>query len=386
MSRRIKWSGDELEFLDKELKLQTPYAKIARLMSTHFERTFTTDAIRNQVFTQRKNESPDTKIRDFLLTGRTIAEIARHLHCRVDEAEEILRDVPEGYELWTTHDHTGQAVYTFFPAIAEVKLQKPVWKFQRQPDGQPWFWYQFPDTDWKMIKVVPIADVHYGHRQHLSQEFIEHIEWIKKTPNVFGFLPGDLMENALGDSIGGAVYESDKAPRKQVHDLIDLLAPIAHKILWALPGNHEDRTKKHAGIDPMEWLCDKLNIPYVDDAVHATIWWRGHCFNFFNWHGTSGSQLKGTKLNAVQRPAKFMEHVHFIIMGHLHDKITNPVPVIVRNYKTFTLELKPQYLVLCPSFLGYFGTYASKAAMEPGINGVTACEIYPNGEYKTDTW
>jgi len=357
---------------------------VAELLTKNYGWRVNDDRLRKHFAGGTLEVQPD-KLVAFLSKGRTISEIARHFKCRVDEAEAKVHEV-EGYQLWETHDSMGEKVYTLFPLIELPTLKKPIWKFRQQPDGQPWLWYEFPNNDWKVIKVVPISDVHYGHKMHLSEEFMEHLKWIENTPNVFAFLPGDLMENALGNSIGGAVYESESMPRKQIHDMVQLLAPIAHKILWALPGNHEDRTHKNAGINPMEWLCDQLKIPFVDDAVHATIWWKGNHFNFYNWHGSSGSQLKGTKLNAVQRPAKFMEHVHFIIMGHLHDKITNPVPVIVRDYKNFRLELKKQFLVLCPSFLGYFGTYASKVAMEPGINGVTACEIYADGEYRVDTF
>ena len=73
-------------------------------------------------------------------------------------------------------------------------------------------------------------------------------------------------------------------------------------------------------------------------------------------------------------------------MAHVHDPMSNPVVNMVPNMPDFTIDFKTQYIVIAPSFLDYFGSYASRKAMEPGMKGAVALAIYPDGDYKVDPW
>jgi len=172
----------------------------------------------------------------------------------------------------------------------------------------------------------------------------------------------------------------------QIHDLRDDLAPIAHKIFGAQPGNHEARTRNAAGICPLEYLCSDLGIPYINDQMHISVFWREHRWEIFSIHGKTSSRTKGGKLNEAMRPRQFQEFIHFILMSHVHDQLTNSVNCIVRNFQKFALELKLQHVVVCPSFMDYFNTYASRQGMEPGAKGAVALGLYPDGDYKVDPW
>ena len=73
-------------------------------------------------------------------------------------------------------------------------------------------------------------------------------------------------------------------------------------------------------------------------------------------------------------------------MAHVHKPKSVPVAHIVRNMPEFRLDEKKQHVVIAPSFLDYFGSYASEQAMHPGVKGATALAIYPDGGYKVDPY
>jgi len=386
-----KWTDEVKERLGELVNLhQYTDRQIGEMLGEEFGDEFTKDSVRHHRLNICEDDTSEDTLIKFLCKGRSLSQIAQKLKITLDEAEDIIDQEYEGYEIWNTEDEYGQQFYICLPEIQDkIELKKRNWIYQMQPDGQPWIWIRFEDksfTKYNEIRIVPLSDVHFGASAHLTEKLDEYVKWVEDTSNVFVFINGDLLENALGDSIGGAVYESTMPPEKQLQEMTIKLAPIAHKILWALPGNHEDRTRKHAGIDPLKYICSKLEIPYFNDAVHSSVWWKNNRWDFYTRHGTGNAQTKGGKMNQAQKPAKYQEFVNFVVMGHVHDDIANPVIMIVRDYKNFELLLKKQYIVVCPSFMGYFNTYASKAGMEPGATGAISCILYSDGDYKADIW
>ena len=146
----------------------------------------------------------------------------------------------------------------------------------------------------------------------------------------------------------------------------------------------EQRNRKF-DFDPLEYVCHSLGIPYFQEPVYADILWNDHLFTFYTQHGRSGSLTEGGKINAAMRPLEYQEHVMFTFYAHVHDAKTTRPTRIVRDRENFKLVLKKQYVVICPAFLNYFGSYASKMALKPGAWGTIACEMYANGDYHAST-
>jgi hypothetical protein len=174
--------------------------------------------------------------------------------------------------------------------------------------------------------------------------------------------------------------EQDKTPSTQGEEMIELLRPIAHKILWAIPGNHEKRSRVR-DFDPLEFICSKLEIPYSKEPIYVDLLWNGYVFDFFCQHGKVGGQTKGWKINAAARPLTYQEFTMFTIMAHVHDEISTKIVRICRDRVNFQLTQKKQYVSVLPSFLGYFNTYASEAGYSPGANGAITYRLYPDGDY-----
>ncbi|HTM68094.1 MAG TPA: hypothetical protein VL426_02240 [Candidatus Binatia bacterium] len=336
----------------------------------------------------------------FLSKPRSAAEIAKELKVPGLTEEKVRKlALPATHALFEQKDTTNASIFLAAPRPLDKTVKPRDWALWRASKDVPYLWIQFPmDLKVPRLKIVPLSDVHYGARAHNRKRFGEYLKWIESQSDVYTFLNGDIIENAIDGSIGGAVYESILTPDEQIwgsYDgkepgIIELLRPIAHKVLWAQPGNHEWRTWKKTNLDPLKVICRELGIPYYSEPIFADVLVWGHRFTFHCHHGTTGSNTKGGKMNAAGRPAEYQEAVDFEIMGHVHDSMANPVTRIVRRREFdakgqligFRLEERAQYTVICPSFHGYFGSYGSRAGYAPGSWGSVSCTLYKDGKYR----
>lgn len=367
------------------------------------------DDVRVSVLSQEPDTHPDlsrTKnktspaamqaIAEFLARPRTHDEVANTFRFENEDRETVRSlPLPEQYTLFEQKTRDGKSLYV---AIKQDGIERAYayWKHVEHP----YLWVQLPElAGFDRVELIGLSDVHYGAKGHNLRGFQRDIEYIRKTPNAYGFLNGDLIDNALGDSIGGAVYDQVLSPEEQIygrqgHDpvpgIIDLLMPIRHKLILGKPGNHEWRSWKHANIDPTRIICDKLQIPYFSEPVYTDILWRGHRFTFYTHHGVSGSNTKGGKINAAVRPAGFQEAVDFVIMGHVHDAMAIPSERIERVrtqdehgvLHPARLAMHTQHGIILPSYYKYFGTYGSRAEYAPGSWRMIKCQLMQDGNYR----
>lgn len=329
----------------------------------------------------------------FLSKSRTRTEIIRKFG--VEMAEQLLEGSYIGYNLFKQIDDYGIQCFVLLPQQQDKIVIKPrafTYHESLASDNtgkQGYILINFPDSafsdhetgDDSEIKIVPLYDVHYGHHTHRHEEFLQVLRYIEETPNVYTFGGGDLLENALDDG-RGMTYDNDKNPTTQLQDMISLLAPIAHKMLFMIPGNHEQRTYQKAGIDPTKVIADKLKIPYFDCPVYASLHGAGKKWSIYAKHGSGHAQTKGGKMNMAASAKKFLGFVNFIVSGHVHDPLVNPEIVIVEDPIGNCIVYKKQWVVVCPAFLGYANSYAQRAGYGPPGSGAVALHLLENGKYR----
>ena len=177
------------------------------------------------------------------------------------------------------------------------------------------------------------------------------------------------------------MYSQEIPPDQQITQICKLLAPIAHKVLFALPGNHEQRTEKRAGIDPMKIVAQTLDIPYYGGPVYCSILGMGFKWKIYAMHGSCAGQTKGGKLNAAGKPRIFTDFVQFYVSGHVHDCMVNAETCITEDPSNCRLVYRTQWVVIAPSFLGYENTYAWKAGYAPPSKGGVALRLFSTGDY-----
>lgn len=335
-------------------------------------------AMKNKELARRKH----AKFVQFLSRGRTAKEISEKF--KGEDFDKLIEYDYEGFNLFVQRNLDNEKIYILLPEIVnEVVVQPRTWKhYIGKDDGrlQPYLAVQFPHLDGK-IQVAPLFDVHYGNVGHKKEKFLSYIRWIKETPNVYAILGGDLMENALDDGRGMS-YDQNANPDSQMTFMVKALAPIAHKILVAIPGNHEWRTYKHAGIDPMRFIADQLKIPYFDGPVFLDILGAGNRWTIYVTHGYGNSQTKGGKMNSAGKPKKFTGFIHFFLSGHVHDPVVNSETCIVIDSANMRLVYPQQWTVIAPSFLRWEGTYAYRAGYPPPGSGGVVLEMSANGDYR----
>lgn len=305
-----------------------------------------------------------------------------------EESKKILESNYPDHDLFQQRNEWGAKTFILLPKIrAGISVEEKVWKYHVGKDSagvdDPYLLVQMPEEAWKDDKLIlaPIFDVHLGHHAHRAEKFRSYLNWIREEQNVFALLGGDLLENALDDG-RGMTYSQDEPPCSQLDLAIAELAPIAHKILVATPGNHEWRTYKRAGIDPMRVICDRLTVPYFSGPVLINLCAGDYSWTLYLFHGRGNSQTKGGKLNAAQRPHRFNGMLHFSISGHVHDPLVNPETVNVIDYANACLSAQTRWTVICQSFLGWKGTYAYEQGYGPPGKGGVACVVYRDGSYR----
>lgn len=318
----------------------------------------------------------------FLSKAKLMKEITEAFGTK---AEKLLREVYVGYTLFTQRNAFNELLYVLLPEVVDDLIIAPrEWKFHvgRDEEGkkQPYLMVQLPDFKGK-LEIALLFDVHYGHHAHKLAKFKAYINWVLQNPNVYAIIGGDLMENAIDDGRGMS-YDQETNPSNQLNDIVHLLAPIAHKILFAIPGNHEERTYKKTGIEVMEVLAGRLNVPYFSGPVIVDILANTYRWSAHVQHGYGNSQTKGGKMNSASRPKGYTGVIHFFISGHVHDRVCECETMIVQDPINCRLQYIDQWTVVSPSFLGWEETYAYKAGYRPPAKGGVSIELNDNGSYR----
>lgn len=239
-----------------------------------------------------------------------------------------------------------------------------------------------PDT-WPVIQLAPLYDVHLGHSQHDKTMFARHLRWIRETPNVLTWNGGDLIENASKMSVGSGVYEQEITPQNQLVSSVLQVAPIAHKILFSLPGNHEDRTDM-MGFSVASWIATLLEVPYFPDYVFCTIKWRGNNFHVLAHHGAGGAQTAGAQRMAARKDIAWAKPFDLFWTGHLHNANVDVLHQTDVDQRTGRYQERNGLIMISPSYLKYFGTYAAKKRYPPGTRGMGTVILHADGMMSTD--
>lgn len=334
-----------------------------------------------EIYNQHRQTAEDQFIK-FLQKGRTYREIKKKFGQR---AHKLVNREYDGYQMLQQRNNFGEMMYLLLPhQPTDLAIQDKDWTYHVGTDDngqrQPYLLVNLPDFS-DHIEIALLFDVHYGHSAHRYEKFRKYLDWIRKNDNAYAIIGGDLMENALDDGRGMS-YDQVENPETQLNDMIQLLAPVAHKILVATPGNHEQRTHHKTGIDVMRVLADRLDVPYFTGPVVTSIVANEYKWLLYIYHGKGNSQTKGGKMNAASRPKVFTGAVHFLISGHVHDAVAQPETLMVENPEEARLTYMTQWTVVAPSFLGWMDTYAYRSGYPPPAKGGVSVRLYENGDYQ----
>ena len=237
----------------------------------------------------------------------------------------------------------------------------------------------------KVLEVHLFADEHIGDSHCDMKRLLQRIEYVKNTPNAYCILNGDILDNATKTSIGD-IYSQAISPMDQLNHAVQIFGPIKDKILCITPGNHENRTYKHEGVNLSALIAAQLGLENRYTPTAAVIFLRfGEDENnrkirytFYTLHGSGGGRKEGGKVNRLADMASIID-VDIYIHSHTH------LPVIMRQafHRVDVINSKVQLVdklfVNTASNLNY-GGYGEAGEFKP--NSKETPTIYLSGVKK----
>ena len=231
-------------------------------------------------------------------------------------------------------------------------------------------------TKYNDIYLYPIGDTHIGDKGFTkeSQDKLKgYIEFIRKTPNAFAILQGDILNCATRVS-KSSPFEQNMDLKEQIEKAVELLRPIKNKIIGGIQGNHEARLSDFCGYSPMISICERLGIDYMGDSGIYIFRMSCHSkkdiprcsFTLYSHHTTGGNgRTIGSKINRVEVMREIVANCQIYCGSHNH--LLGAVPAVTQmiNETTGELETVRQMLVDCGGYLEWSGTYAERMMLPP---------------------
>ena len=323
------------------------------------------------------------KFVNYLNNARTMNQIARKFKISESEALRLLKKPIKNYDLFEPRNKYHELTYCYVRRPPEeLVLEKRIIATRYAEGKEDYLIIQIRDkTD--ELRIIPLCDAHYGNRCHRPDKFLRYIEYIRETDGVYAVLMGDMME-AKTETGKGHIYDQIVDPNAQLNDMTLMLSPIAHKILAMCPGNHERQIKQKSGIDICDVMAQRLKIPYFSGVGAFHILWKGHEFGFNIFHGKGSSQSIGGRVNAAISAKKWWEGIDFFLSGHTHKSVCMHDTKFVPDTMNARLIDRTYWILVAPSFMSYWGSYAQDSNYDPPSKGGVACVLYSDGGYKAE--
>lgn len=242
--------------------------------------------------------------------------------------------------------------------------------------GFPELIVEVPDS-WPHVDLAPLFDVHLGHSRHDSELFMRHYRWLRSNPYTLTFDGGDFIENASKLSVGAGVYEQDYDPNSQMAKAVRLFAGLWSKLLFKLPGNHEARSSI-IGLDIAAWIAAMVGVPYFPDFCFCTIRYAGNNFRLLAHHGTGAATTAGAQRMAARKMTSWAKGFDIFWTGHLHNPLLDVLFQTDFDRDGRAVE-RNAMIVISPSYLRYFRTYAASKMYPPGPLGLHVLRLHKDG-------
>lgn len=186
-------------------------------------------------------------------------------------------------------------------------------------------------SDWPLLRLYAIGDCHVGAENFNETALKKKIQIIRDDPYGVVTLCGDLGDFGLRSSVTNPL-RATMGPADQVEYIYELFEPIKHKIVSAVPGNHEMRLVKETGIDPMLTLCCRWGCQdvYRENVAILKLTFGQHS-NGKQQNAFIGITTHGSSIRKHQRFIACFQPIDWAVAGHSHTPMYYPHGVIRIN-------------------------------------------------------
>lgn len=251
------------------------------------------------------------------------------------------------------------------------------------------------DRDLKKIKIITLADLHVGDKS-CDLDLVNKLIDVVKQKEYYCILNGDILDNAIMDSVGNT-YDESLNPMKQLEYVIELLSPIREKILCITGGNHEERTNRKVGIDLSALIASSLGLKnrYCEDGTGIVFLSLGEIkgtketngsghnrqvsYSIYVSHGRRSGITIGAKVNALKSYENVVTNCDIYIGSHTHQASIFPTSSFEVDTRNHTVYRRNKLFISNGSCLNY-GGYAEQNNYQPNSMVYPTLEL--NGQYK----
>lgn len=182
-------------------------------------------------------------------------------------------------------------------------------------------------ADLESAEILALADYHYGDPHSDHDAIHRDIDYVNNHENAYCVLGGDLLDCALKSSLGDAY--TNLSPMEELSAMIDIVKPIAHKVIGIVGGNHEARHYKTNGVDMTRLLAKQLGIEdrYSSDTALLFVrlgtdkrthnHMRPVLYTIYLTHGSGGGRKEGGKIQRLVDYSAIVD-ADIYICGHTH--------------------------------------------------------------------
>ena len=205
----------------------------------------------------------------------------------------------------------------------------------------------------KLLKIIPLPDLHYGSPSFNEKLFEKWLEVVKYSKNRIILLNGDLLE--FLDSNRFYKPKDYINVNEQLEYVIDSLKPYRKDIICNLNGNHGLRTKKQYDLDTDQLIGDSLGVEtsksYHEDLCIS----KGRTPKYIRVFMQHEAPSSKSTLLAMRRFIGEMENIdaEIYLAGHNHKCM-----YYTKVYRGLDYTPIRKTFVFTGSFLNYKGSYA----------------------------
>lgn len=224
--------------------------------------------------------------------------------------------------------------------------------------------------EYSHLNIYPLGDVHIGSKECDMELLKQWVEMVKADDHGAVVIIGDIMNMGLKNSKSN-VYEEVLNPMQQKEVCYELLKPIADKIIAGCSGNHEYRTVKEVGTNPLYDVFCRLRIEdrYRENAcfVKLTVGKQGKNPNTYGVVLTHGSNK-----NKDEKWTYSVDGCDCFISGHTHLGTHQPMGRIRMDLTHNKVKMVGyQHIVVMP--FQRYGGYAVRNKYMPNSLGQFQC-------------
>jgi hypothetical protein len=249
--------------------------------------------------------------------------------------------------------------------------------YDRQAKYLSW---HFDPCDYPHLELLHITDTQFGHRFCNVTRLVEYRDWVLSKPYRYVLFGGDMID-AWALWSPGMPWDQEGAPDTQLYKFCEVMAPMRHRVLGYVGGNHERRAIKGFG-DLGVLISNMLRIPYSNGKQLIDVHFGKHeAFKVSLWHGGGAAQTKGSIANVIHR-FMLQGDSQLYLVGHLHQPLIIPDWRELRVPSENKVRLEKIVGAISSSFLETWGTYGEQKCFRPTDVMMARAVLERNGHWE----